>query len=250
MKTFKKKLKKFGKLIWEFFKNSLPASLMFCTAGIVLMMLTMKGGSDALEETVKHTWTSTSLLWTIVCAVAACGYEGLLMYAYGGTHYEMLVSGNLKRTSELGYRDSKHKEEKEYRAWKGFAVGAFVALFTIVFGIIFGCNQKALSADTAENLSTGMAILLLVGFFLSGWSIIPLYLMNATGIYVSYFWSCLFGILPIIVAGVFYIIGAYGRRNKVIRQQELADKAAATATQKPKKINYGGLPGTKPKKRK
>jgi hypothetical protein len=83
------------------------------------------------------------------------------MYAYGGTHYEMLVSGNLKRTSELGYRDSKHKEEKEYRAWKGFAVGAFVALFTIVFGIIFGCNQKALSADVAENLSTGMAILLL-----------------------------------------------------------------------------------------
>ena len=59
-----------------------------------------------------------------------------------------------------------------------------------------------------------------------------------------------FALLPIIVTGVMYIVGAYGKRNKTIRAQELADKAAAVEQAKVKKINYGGLPGTKPRKRK
>ena len=57
-------------------------------------------------------------------------------------------------------------------------------------------------------------------------------------------------LLPLIVGGVFYVIGAYGKRAKAIKAQELADKASKEQVEKPKKINYGGLPGTKPKKRK
>ena len=52
------------------------------------------------------------------------------------------------------------------------------------------------------------------------------------------------------VSGGLYIAGAYGRRNKTLRQQEIAARAAEAEQSKPKKINYGGLPGTKPKKRK
>ena len=245
MSTFKKGLKKFGRYVWEFFKNSLPAVLMFFTAGTVLLMLTMKGSENELEE-VKIAWDNTKLLWTIVCGVAACAYEGLLMYACGGTHYEQLVSGNLKRTADT-YYDSKHREEKEYRPWKGFVIGCFIAIYTIIFGLIFGFNQEALAA---KDLSTGTSVLLLIGFFISGWSILPFYYLNAGGVYVSYFWSCAFAILPILIGGIFYIVGAYGRRNKVIRQQEAADKASKAQMEKPKKINYGGLPGTKPKKRK
>ena len=73
--------------------------------------------------------------------------------------------------------------------------------------------------------------------------------MNLTG-YASYYLSCLFALIPIGVHGGFYIAGAYAKRNKAIRQQILADKAAEVEANKPKKINYGGLPGTKPKKRK
>ncbi len=247
MASFKRELKKFWKLIWEFIKNSLPAGLMFFTASAALMMLTMRGSTDGLEEATKPVWTETALLWTLVCGLAACAYEGVLMYAYGGTNYEMLVSGNIKRTAGGEYHDSKHKEEKEYRVWKGFVIGAFIGVFTIIIGILFGANQEAFGA---EKLPTGMAILMLVGFFISGWSIIPFYLINNTGIYVSYYFSCLFAILPIIVAGVFYILGAYGRRGKAIKKQAEADKAAANKQEKQKKINYGGLPGTKPKKRK
>jgi hypothetical protein len=57
-------------------------------------------------------------------------------------------------------------------------------------------------------------------------------------------------LIPTIVCGLCYIWGAYARRNKTWRAQELKRKAEEELANKPKKINYGGLPGTKPKKRK
>ena len=114
-------------------------------------------------------------------------------------------------------------------------------------GIIFGCNQTAIDE---KSMGKGVAVLMIVFFLLSGWSILPFYYMNGSGIYVNYFASCLFALVPIAVTGGMYIAGAYGKRRKVIREQELADRAAAAEAQREKKINYGGLPGTKPRKRK
>jgi hypothetical protein len=45
-------------------------------------------------------------------------------------------------------------------------------------------------------------------------------------------------------------LGAYRKRNKKIREQIIADRMAQEEAKREKKINYGGLPGTKPKKRK
>lgn len=243
MSTLKTKLKAGGRQTWELFKSSIPAALMYFCAGSVLMMLTMK------ENEIF--WDNGKLTWTLVCGLAAAAYNALVMYGFGGTGYDMLVSGNIKRTSMDDYGNglkmSSHKYAKEYRAWKGFATGAFTGLYAIVFGILFGLNQEALGA---EKGTMATAVLLLIGFFLSGWSVMPLYYLNASGIYVSYFVSCAFAIVPIVVSGVFYILGAYGKRNKVIREQMIADRAAQAEAAKEKKINYGGLPGTKPKKRK
>lgn len=244
MATFKNVMKKTGRQIWELFKASIPAAIMFFFASSFFMMLTMK------ENEVF--WDGGKLTWTIVCVLAATVYDGFITYAQGGSAYENLVSGNFKRTSMDeyggGYKISSHKYAKEYRAWKGFGIGTFIAIYAIVFGIIFGCNQAAIDGQALGN--TGMAIVALVGFLFSGWSLLPIYYMNASGMGVSYFFSCLFAIIPIAVTGAFYIIGAYGRRNKAIRAQELADRAAEAEANKVKKINYGGLPGTKPKKRK
>ena len=125
--------------------------------------------------------------------------------------------------------------------------GAFIALLPLFFGIFCGLNQSAI---TAAEMNNGVAILLLAGFLLSGWSIVPLYLMNISGIAVSYYWSCLFSIIPIIVMGAFYIAGAYAKRGKRLREQIIAQKQEEAEANRVKKINYGGLPGTKPKKRK
>lgn len=241
----KNKLKRIGRQIWELFKGSLLVTIMYCCAGSILMMLTTKGE--------KITWGASSITWTIVCIVGAAAYQALASWANGGNHYEMLVSGNVRRsaTDAYGnaYKMSNHKEAKEYRPWKGFATGGFVALIPIVFALILGCNQGKLHV---EGTPSWLGVVLLIGFFLSGWSILPFYCMNEAGIAASYFWGLPLAIIPIAVGGAFYIAGAYGRRNKAVRLQELEDKAAAAEAAKKanKKINYGGLPGTKPKKRK
>lgn len=243
MTKFKRTMKRFGRQVWELFKGSIPAALMYFCAGTILMMLTMK--QDDLV------WNGAKLAWTIVCILGGAGYNALVSYAQGGNAYEMLVSGNIKRTSVYDrggeIKISAHKFAKEYRPWKGFVIGALVSLYTVLTGLVFGFNQTAIDEQT---MSKGLAILLIIGFLLSGWSILPLYYVNVSGTYVNYFLSILFALLPIAVTGIMYIVGAYGRRNKAIRQQELADKAAEAEAKKEKKINYGGLPGTKPKKRK
>ena len=244
MANVKKTMKRVGRYTWDMFKASIPAAFMFFCASAILMMLTMKGE--------KITWSNSSLVWTLVCGGAACAYAALIAWATGGNHYEMLVSGNVKRMSAAsidgGYKMSSHKESKEYRAWKGFAIGGFTAIYSIVFGIIFGCCQARIDA----GLSGGaLAIFVLVAFLFSGWSILPIYCINVTsGMHISYFLTCLFALLPIAVSGGFYIAGAYARRAKAVRQQLIADKAAEAEANRVKKINYGGLPGTKPKKRK
>lgn len=249
MSKFKRTIKQIGRQVWEFFKASVPASLMYFCAGTVLMMLTLKMDEDT--ETANLIWDNTKLLWTIVCIAVAAAYDGLISYAQGGQGYEMLVSGNMKRMSSDIYggelKISSHKFAKEYREWKGFAIGGFMALFPIVVGILFGVNQTAIDN---QKMGTGLAVVLLIGFLLSGWSVLPFYYLNASGHSISYFVSILFALVPIIVTGVMYIVGAYGKRAKTIKAQELADRAAAAEANKTKKINYGGLPGTKPKKRK
>lgn len=242
-KAIKNTFKKVGRYVWEWFKGSLPASFMYFCAGTILLMLTLNA------ETLH--WTSKDVTWTVVCILGGAGYNALMMWASGGSQYEMLVSGNIKRMSsgqaDGGFKMSTHKEFKEYRVWKGFVVGAFSAIFPLVLGILFGCNQAVIDSGEAKGV---YAALLLIGFLLSGWSIIPLYLMNATGVAISYFVSCAFALIPIAVSGGFYIAGAYARRAKRLREQLIAEHAAQAEANKVKKINYGGLPGTKPKKRK
>ena len=245
MATFKKKLKFVCGYTWALFKASVLPSIMYFCASAILMMLVIKGE--------KIDWTSTDITWTVVCILGGAAYNALAAWANGGSHYEMLVSGNVKRSTYdaygNAYKISSHKIAKEYRVWKGFVVGAFTAITPLVFGIIMGANQTAI--DSGEPGKT-FAVVLLLAFFFSGWSILPFYCMNQAGIAVSYYYSLFLALIPILVSGCVYIAGAYARRNKAIRQQHLAELAAKAEEEKKKnkKINYGGLPGTKPKKRK
>ncbi len=245
----RKKLKKFGRYVWELFKSSILPSIMYFCASAILMMLTMKGE--------KVDWAASDIAWTVVCILGGAAYQSLASWATGGTQYEMLVSGNVKRSTYDAYGNeykmSNHKEAKEYRVWKGFVVGGFVSLIPVIFGILFGCKQATIdSLIGSEGKNVGGAVLMLIGFFLSGWTLIPFFCMNTAGISVSYFLSIPLALIPILVGGGMYIAGAYARRNKAIRMQILEEKAAAAeeARRANKKINYGGLPGTKPKKRK
>ncbi len=247
--NFKEKMQIFWRTVWECFKRSLSSAFTYFCAATILMMLTMKGN-------LTSGMTGTRWAWTIVCIVCAVAYNAFVIYVTGGNHYEMLVSGNMKRVSAMnmgsGYKISSHKFEKEYRAWKGFVIGAFISVFAIVGAIFFEANAAEIAKLGIEGatLKKSVSIFVLIFFFTAGWALFPFVFANLGGVAVSYLFALFLAVLPILVTGGMYIAGAYGRRNKSIRAQELADRAAAAQAAKPKKINYGGLPGTKPKKRK
>ncbi len=241
--SFKRKMKGIGRYIWELFKSSMLPSFMYCCAGWLLMVIILSG---------EPTWTSSKLIWSVVCIAGGAGYQVFTAWACGGGQYEMLASGNVKRANyyETGneYVISGHKVSKEYRVWKGFVIGALTSVLPIVVALLLGFNQEAVHA---EKMSKGMGFLTLVGFFLCPWSMVPFYCANAAGKTVSYFYSLIVCAIPILVGGVMYIVGAYVRRNKNYRLRILEEKRAAeeAARKGSPKVNYGGLPGTKPKKR-
>ena len=147
MSNFKTKWKVFWRIVGECFMRSLTPSVMFFVAGLVLLMLQSKNFG-----------LSAQMAWAALCAVVALAYNGFLMWICGGNHYEMLVSGNLKRRSAMQSGSelnmASYKFQKEYRPWKGFAIGAFVSLLLIVGSIVLGCNQTAIvEAATNEEVT-------------------------------------------------------------------------------------------------
>lgn len=260
MAKVKEVLKNVGANVWEALKSSFLVMIFYGMLSSICFTGTMyEDWSGPLQEGLN----GARIAWVIIIPLLAVGYNAFYAYAMGGKGYEMLVSGNMKRMSaqQLGssYKISSHKELQEYREWKGFAMGAAIGVFTILFGILMGANSeeinKALTALTVESeenkrvVEVGVAVLLLASLFLSGWSLMPFVFINIAGGSASYYLSCLFGLLPIVVSGVMYIVGAYSKRAKTFKAQEEADRAARAQEEKPRKINYGGLPGTKPNKR-
>ncbi|MBE7085194.1 MAG: hypothetical protein E7368_03975 [Clostridiales bacterium] len=256
MAEVKKTFKKIGRQIWELFKGSLPTSLMFMCAGAALVIVSIRG------ELSQWQWNGAKIAWTIVLIVAASAYACVMAYVNGGNGYEMLVTGNMKRMSSTdsgtSLKINKYVYAKEYRAWKGFVIGAFVGLVPVIAGIFFGANQtkidtalmNLMAEEDAQLGGMGFGLIMVIFLFISGYSVIPFLIQNATGASISYYYGCLFGLIPVVVVGVMYIAGAYGRRAKAIRKQEMADREAQMEANRQKKINYGALPGTKPKKRK
>ena len=258
------KIKEVLKVVWahvlETLKSTAMLLLFYAMMSSICFMVTM---NEEWTGPVSEGLNGKRVAWVVAFALFAAVYNGFLSFATGGRGYEMLVSGNMKRLSaqQLGssYKISTHKEVQEYREWKGFAMGACIGIFTLIFGLLMGANADKINPmvetwgmdveDGAVVVSKGSAALLLTCMLLSGWSLMPFLLANAAGAAVSYYWSCLFALIPIAVSGVLYIVGAYAKRGQSIRAQEAADRAAEAEAAKPKKINYGGLPGTKPKKR-
>lgn len=241
MSDFKTKNKIFWRTVRETLLQALAPMMMFLVAGMVMLLFFAKSYSQ-----------TKMIVWSVVCGVIALGYDGLLTWLVGGTHYEQLVSGNMKRRSAMNsgreLNITSYKYEKEYRPWKGFAMGAWYAAIVLIGAIVLGCNQAHIGQKTS---STGLGVFVLIFDFLAGWIYLPFQIANMkVPTTVSYFHCMWFALLPIVVSGVTYICGAYAKRAKRVREQELAEKARQAEENKPRKINYGGLPGTKPKKRK
>ncbi len=242
MNGFKKNAGKVWRTVRECMVHSLVPLFMYLAMSGMLLVVLQRHADD--DGNVTRTAVLTA---SIICGIIAVAYNALMSWGCGGSHFEQLVSGNMKRRSaeELGsdLTITGYKAHKEYRPWKGFLMGFFVCLPVIIGGLLFGKYQAAIEAKTT---SRGAAIALLIFEFLAGWAVMPFQYLHAS----NYYLSILFALIPLIISGVFYIIGAYSRRASMAKKQALADRKSAEQTAKPKKINYGGLPGTKPNKKK
>lgn len=249
MSNFKKAWKNVWAWIWACVKHSLIPLIMYATVGTILFFVTFEAGWTAGLTTGRF-WLCFGL------GLAAVAYNGVIAFVEGGSGYEMLVTGNIKRGAITGQelKMSTHKVQKEYRVWKGFGIGALIGLITIIVALVLGANQdtvnQVLMTDQDSVASFGLRIFMMFCMALWGWATLPFMFSNGGGIYVSYYWIALLALIPVVVSGIMYIIGAYARRNKKLAAQEAAEREAEEEAAKPKKVNYGGLPGTKPKKKK
>ncbi|MDD6994618.1 MAG: hypothetical protein SPH68_03645 [Candidatus Borkfalkiaceae bacterium] len=242
MNGFKKKAGAFFRTLRECFVHSLvPLFMYLAMSGMLLVVIGRKA------DEAGNVAQGTVLTASIICGLIAVAYNAVMAWGCGGTHFEQLVSGNMKRRSaaELGsdLTITGYKAHKEYRPWKGFVIGLFIAWPVLVAGLLLGNYQAEILAQTTPKAA---GVLIVIFTFLAGWATMPFRYLNAPHWGVS----ATLALIPVIVSGVFYIVGAYSRRASVAKKQALADRKSAEQAQKPKKINYGGLPGTKPKKKK
>lgn len=172
-----------------------------------------------------------SLLWLrigggILCILGGAFFNGHLLYNTGVMHYGVYVAGELHRRNELFGIPSggDHRPEQEYRPWKGFVIGLYIGLPVIILGILAGRFYGSSTATWAN--------IVLVMF--AGWAIIPITWFGAAyneegvavGMRVSPYFSILMVILPIVVSGVFYIVGAMRDKHRREEQNARAEKVA------------------------
>lgn len=195
---------------------------------VFLMYMFMSMLMLAIQVIDGGTGTALVVILSIVCILGGCFYNGHLCYHCGKDHYDAYLVGKLHRKNALFGISSggNHHKEREYRIWKGFLIGAYVGLIVIIFGVLAGCFD---SVDSEGGYFAKMAFSMF-----AGWAILPLtWIAKWTGTAVSSFWSIAFIILPILVSGVFYMIGANAER-RAKEEEELRKKAVEEAGQKAK----------------
>lgn len=159
------------------------------------------------------------------CLLVGVVLNGDLAARCGKTHYQMLLSGNIRRNNNidtLNNTDRKsYKREMEYRPYKGFLIGLCVCvpvILILVLYAVFGLNSEA---TTGGSYYARLAILLL-----AGWAILPWELLSVVSTPFIALFSCA---LPILVTGILYLIGAKKEENTVREREERMEAAKNAA---------------------
>lgn len=148
------------------------------------------------------------------CVLLAVVLDADLSFAVGKKHYQMLMTGNIRRRNNMEIFSNKDKKsyryEMEYRWYKGFITGACICIPVVIVCLIYVIGGfDTTDADTAYY---GKLVLLII----SGWAIIPWELIEGE---ISLYFSLVSCVLPICVTGIFYILGARKERNDALKKE-------------------------------
>ncbi len=149
---------------------------------------------------------------SVICLLGGCAYNVLLCFTTGKQHIDALLIGNVHRENALLGIPSgaNHRVEREYRAWKGFVIGFIVGIPVIILGLIAGANPASTAGGGA----------MIIMMFLAGWAIIPVAWIRAAVPTFSFYFSLLFIVIPVLVSGISYILGA--RKQRRVKEEEKA----------------------------
>lgn len=185
-----------------------------------LMYLFMSLIAFALQI-IKSMWAN--IIIGSLCILAGAAFNAYLCYQYGKQHFDYYLTGALHRKNELfGIRSGgDHCVEKEYRPWKGFYIGFLVGVPVLILGVF----AAAFPADSPVGSFAAVGLLMI-----ASWSILPVsWLRNYAHLSVSFGWSMAFIVLPVLVSGIFYLVGAHKERELKAMQrarQEAVEEAA------------------------
>lgn len=204
------------RLFWRIQKECLRRSVT-----VYLMYLFMSLIMLACQAINENT-TAIEIVLGIVCVLIGMAFNVHLCYHIGGDHYDAYLTGCMHRKNALfGIQSGgNHRVEREYRVYKGFLIGFYVGLIVIFLGILAGIFQ---------GTEGGYYALLFLSMF-GGWAIIPVgWLISLVDGSISYFWSLVFVLIPILVSGISYIVGANLQRRRKEREAERRDRVEEAA---------------------
>ena len=164
----------------------------------------------------------------LVCVLAGAAFNAPLAFQYGKLHYDSFLTGEIhRRNAAFGIQSGgDHSPEQEFRWWKGFLIGFYIGIPVIIMGIF---------AALPATWSQGELALVMV----AGWAIFPiqwarnLMFPDWSGSYpaISGGYCMLMILLPILVTGISYIVGAAvekkNKQNEEARSERVAEAGKA-----------------------
>ncbi len=200
------------RVIWECLKRAIVPFVMYLTMSFLLLACMLLEDKNIV----------LMYILSAVCILGAGAYNAHLCFLSGKTHYDAYLTGCIHRkNARLGIPSGKeHRVEREYRFWKGFLIGFLIGVPVIICASIAGANPASSAA--------GFSMIVLILF--AGWAVIPITWFEGA----SAFWAMLLIIYPIIISGVFYIVGGekqksikLAEKQRMERVQELAQEQQA-----------------------
>lgn len=197
----------------ECWRRMVTPSLMYLFMGLLLL---------SVQAIVPAENNVAEIVIGILCIVGAVFFNVHLMYHTGVFHFDNFLTGEIhRRNAALGIPSGgDHRPEREYRAWKGFYIGFLVSLPVLILGL--------LSHFFYEYAS------LFFGMF-AGWAIIPLAWFGTKeggGLVIDPIWSMLFALLPILVSGISYLVGAFHEKRKKEQERERDERVQKAGKRK------------------
>lgn len=196
------------KLFWriqkECWRRMITPYLMYLFMSILML------ATQAISNTV------LKIVLGSVCMLGGMAFNAHLLYSYGAIHFDAYLTGCLHRKNAAYgiVSGGDHRVEREYRWWKGFYIGFLVGIPVIIFGLLAGSYY----GQTVGN-AAGVFLIMF-----AGWAIIPISWLR-----VSFYWSLFMILIPVIVSGGFYILGAYREKRKKEMQAKRSEAVAAAA---------------------